>query len=87
MTNFEKITETPETLATFLTSIPIAGGPWDVEFHREFCDSCERENCDEGKCPNQDKRCNPLWWLLMGEGKAAPAIAAREKQEGAGNNG
>ena len=63
MTNFEKITASPEELGEFLASLPVADGPWDEEFHRMFCDSCERENCDEGCCPQQDKRYNPLWWL------------------------
>ena len=63
MTNFEKITASPEALGEFLTSLPVATGPWDEEFHRVFCDSCERENCDEGKCPHNAERDNPLWWL------------------------
>ena len=71
MTNFEKITASPEALGEFLASLPVANGPWDEEFHRAFCDSCERENCDEGKCPHQDKRYNPLWWLNQAaEGKS-----------------
>lgn len=67
MTNFEKITASPEALGEFLASLPVATGPWDKEFHRAFCDSCERENCDGKRCPNQDKRYNPLWWLKLGE--------------------
>ena len=63
MTNFEKITASPEALGEFFAALPVATGPWDEEFHRVFCDSCERENCDEGRCPHQDKRYNPLWWL------------------------
>lgn len=71
MTNFEKITASPEAMGEFLASLPVATGPWDKEFHRMFCDSCERENCDEGKCPHQDKRYNPLWWLNQAaEGKS-----------------
>ena len=63
MTNFEKIAASPEALGEFLASLPVATGPWDKEFHRAFCDSCERENCDEGKCPHNAERDNPLWWL------------------------
>lgn len=37
MTNFEKITETPEALGEFLASLPVADGPWDAEFHKAFC--------------------------------------------------
>ena len=80
MSNFEKITESPEALGEFLASLPVANGPWDEEFHRAFCDSCERENCDEGRCPHQDKRYNPLWWLMLGgkEGEV-PGLTVRIK--------
>lgn len=80
MTNFEKITASPEALGEFLASLPVATGPWDEEFHRAFCDSCERENCDEGRCPNQNKRYNPLWWLMLGgkEGEV-PGLTVRIK--------
>ena len=80
MSNFEKITATPEALGEFLASLPVATGPWDKEFHRMFCDSCERENCDEGRCPHQDKRYNPLWWLMLGskEGEV-PGLTVRIK--------
>ena len=37
MSNFEKITATPEALGAFLASLPVATGPWDEEFHRTFC--------------------------------------------------
>ncbi len=30
MTNFEKITEMPESLGEFLASLPVAIGPWDA---------------------------------------------------------
>jgi hypothetical protein len=66
MTNFEKITASPDALGEFLASLPVATGPWDEEFHRAFCVDCERENCDEKRCPHQDKRNNPTWWLTMG---------------------
>ena len=80
MTNFEKITASPEALGEFLASLPVATGPWDEEFHQAFCDSCERENCDEGRCPHQDKRYNPLWWLMLGgkEGEV-PGLTVRIK--------
>lgn len=62
MTNFEKLTASPDTLGAFLASIPIASGPWDDAFHKEFCAGCHQENC-EPVCPHQDKRSNPAWWL------------------------
>ena len=80
MTNFEKITASPEALGEFLASLPVATGPWDKEFHRAFCDSCGRENCDRKRCQHQDKRNNPLWWLMMGgkEGEV-PGLSIRIK--------
>ena len=34
MSNFEKITASPETLSAFLKSLPTANSPWDEEFHK-----------------------------------------------------
>ena len=65
MTNFEKITETPETLGTFLASLPIASGTWDEAFHRMFCDGCQAEDCDGQDCLHKAERNNPLWWLMQ----------------------
>ena len=78
MTNFEKITETPEALGEFLASLPVATGPWDEEFHRTFCDSCELLECRTETCPHKGDR--PLWWLAMG-GKPgeAPGLSIRVK--------
>lgn len=75
MSNYEKVTASPEVLGAFLSSLPVATGPWDESFHEEFCNSCKGKNCDgDGKkCPHQDKRNNPTWWLRLGEkpGEAA----------------
>ena len=78
MTNFEKITETPEALGEFLASLPVATGAWDEEFHRTFCDSCELLECRTETCPHKGNR--PLWWLAMG-GKPgeAPGLSIRVK--------
>ena len=65
MTNFEKITESLESLGEFLASLPVATGPWDEEFHRAFCDSCELLECGPETCPHKGNR--PLWWLTLGE--------------------
>ncbi len=67
MSNFEKVAASPETLGAFLSSLHVATGPWDESFHRDFCDSCERENCEVEHCPHQDTRNNPTWWLRLGE--------------------
>ncbi len=61
MTQFEEITQSPETLAAFLSSLPVIDGPWDKEFQARFCAGCAAENCDD--CPNQRFRNNPGWWL------------------------
>lgn len=80
MTNFEKVAASPETLGAFLSSLPIATGPWDELFHRQFCDSCidscGTKNCDTPGCPHQDKRNNPAWWLMQ--------MVEQRKEEGAG---
>ena len=67
MTNFEKITETPEALGELLASITVINSPWEDAFHKVFCTSCEREDCDTEHCPHQAERNNPLWWLKLGE--------------------
>ena len=36
MTNFEKITQSPEALGEFLSSLPMLEGPWDEEFQRNY---------------------------------------------------
>lgn len=61
MKNFEKITETPETLAAFLAALTVANGPWDQEFHAQYCADCLYLGCDS--CPHSAQRNNPLWWL------------------------
>lgn len=67
MTNFEKITASPETLAEVLAEIPAADSPWDRAFRETFCARCSRQDCDgqDGGCPNQEKRGNPGWWLRL----------------------
>ena len=78
MTNFEKIAETPEALGEFLASLPVADGPWDVEFRKAFCAKCERENCDGKRCPHKAERNNPLWWLKLGEKQGeVPGLSIR----------
>ena len=72
MTNYERITATPEALGAFLETLPIASGPWDVEFHRTFCKDCTAANCDGGNCPNNAQRNNPLWWLMQDGGRELP---------------
>lgn len=71
MTNFEKITASPEALGEFLASLPVSAGPWDDEFHRTFCDGCT-ETCDV--CQHKAERNSPLWWLTLGE-KAGEALS------------
>ena len=40
MTQFEKITQSLETLAAFLEDLPVIDGPWDKAFHERFCANC-----------------------------------------------
>ena len=66
-TNFANLTQSPEVLGAFLSSLPILEGPWDEEFHRRYCDGCTRTDCDGGEgCPHSEQRNNPLWWLKLG---------------------
>ena len=63
MTNFEKITASPEALGELLASLTVIDSPWEDAFHKAFCVNCERENCDAENCPHNAERDNPLWWL------------------------
>ena len=81
MTNFEKITASPEALGTFLASLPIASGPWDEAFHRMFCDGCQVEDCDGQGCPHKVERGNPLWWLMQ-EAEGQSRIVMWVKRDG-----
>lgn len=61
MSNFEKLTESPDKLGAFLRSLPILEGPWDTEFHARYCADCLYLGCDD--CPHEEQRNNPDWWL------------------------
>ena len=63
VTQFEKITESPETLAAFLAALPVIDGPWDKEFQARFCAGCAATDCDA--CPHAAERNNPGWWLNL----------------------
>lgn len=63
MTQFEKVTQSPETLGAFLAALPIIRGPWDEEFQARFCAGCPAKNCDA--CPHTAERNNPCWWLNL----------------------
>ena len=62
---FEAITKDAATLAALLGSLPVLEAPWDDEFHKRFCSSCDAENCDAENCPNNAFRNNPAWWLAL----------------------
>ena len=66
MTQFEKITESPEVLAAFLAALPVIDGPWDKEFQKRFCAGCAATDCDA--CPHAAERNNPVWWLSLSAG-------------------
>lgn len=63
MTEFERITQSPDALGGFLKSLPCLEGPWDEAFHRQFCGACLYLNCDA--CPHEEFRNNPAWWLTL----------------------
>ena len=66
MTNFEKITETPEALGELLASLTVIDSPWEDAFHTAFCADCERGGeCDTEHCPHQNERNNPTWWMMQ----------------------
>lgn len=72
MTEFERITQSPETLGAFLASLPCIDGPWDVEFQKRFCSGCARADCDGAEpCPHAAERSNPGWWLTLAAGQTA----------------
>lgn len=60
---YEELTESPETLGTFLKSLPVLDAPWDTAFQKTFCGECKEESCDN--CPNGKYRNNPEWWLKL----------------------
>ena len=63
MTNFERITASPEAMAAFLTAIQAINSPWEADFHRRYCGQCGLENCDT--CPHEAERNSPAWWLAQ----------------------
>ena len=63
VTEFERITESTETLAAFLASLPCIEGPWNEAFHERFCNYCPAKDCDN--CQYEEYRNNPLWWLKL----------------------
>lgn len=65
MSNFEKITATLEALGAFLESLTVIGNPWEYGFHKAFCGTCGKTDCEI--CPHEAKRNNPLWWLKLGK--------------------
>lgn len=67
MTQFEKITQSLETMAAFLEDMPVIDGPWDKAFHERFCADCLYLGCDA--CPHEEFRNNPRWWLSLGAGQ------------------
>lgn len=73
VTQFERLTKSPEVLGAFLAGLPILEGPWDEEFQRRYCSGCGKVSCDDGsRCPYEDKRSNPGWWLKL---EAEPTAA------------
>lgn len=61
MTNFERITQSPEALGEFLLTLPCIEGPWNEEFQKCFCAMCVEPECEN--CPYENYRNAPVWWL------------------------
>ena len=79
MTEFERITQSPETLGAFLASLSCIEGPWDVEFQKRFCSGCARADCDGAEpCPHAAERSNPGWWLTLEAGDDQAAMEPPE---------
>ena len=57
MTQYERITESPQALAAFLRELPVIEAPWDQAFQKQYCAGCAATDCDA--CPN------PAWWLAQ----------------------
>lgn len=47
MNVFEKVTESPEALASLLRAIPAIETPWDDAFHRLYCSSCSAAEAEK----------------------------------------
>lgn len=63
MTEFERVTESKKSLSDFLSSLSIIEGPWDEAFQKIYCPLCGNADCD--KCPHEEQRNNPEWWLSL----------------------
>lgn len=64
-TNFEVITANVQELGRFLGSLPVLDAPWDTEFQKRFCATCDAVNCDAENCHHPQERNNPDWWLSL----------------------
>ena len=67
MTNFEKITTSPEALAELLGSVASDAGPWDAAFTERYCKACTSKECTDAVCAlpevYKDPRKMAAWWL------------------------
>ena len=79
MTNFEKIAETPEALGEMLASLTVINSPWEDAFHKAFCTACGQTDC--GKCPHENERNNPTWWLNQAPKEGDAPRGDTERQE------
>ena len=63
MTEYERITQSPQALAAFLRALPVVEMPWDTAFQKQYCAGCAAEECDA--CPNEAYRNKPAWCLAQ----------------------
>ena len=64
VTNFDRITATPKSLASFLSSLNAVDTPWERAFSNYACVGCAYEDCPD-KCPQEQWRDDPEWWLMQ----------------------
>ena len=69
MNNFDKITESQETLAEFLEELNCVDTPWDNAFYRAFCDNCTAENCEGEDCQHAEQQDKAYWWPMQEAGE------------------
>ena len=50
MTNFEKVTVSPEALGEFLAALSVATGPWDKDFYKRLLGVRRDATARRGEC-------------------------------------
>lgn len=64
MTNYERLTASPDTLGAFLATLPVTDVPGTRPFKRSSAPDAHKRTVSQA-APHQDKRNNPAWWLMQ----------------------